>query len=208
MSPAIILRRFETVMKHGKAAAKQGRHKQEREAWISAVWSLGLHEITGNEYWIEIETRDATPDCKVHFIDPSSGNNNVMTINVEVVEWEEHRDDVMDVIAPKCAKAYPAFFFLVVFCRNGKNIDVQSLMAKMGELTVPFGEVWVLGRLSNVGTAYSMFRLHPGSRLVEFDLRETIAKDKRNIDFLTRMGRGKGTAFEELGPIYLPIKNL
>jgi hypothetical protein len=129
MSPNIVIRRFETVMgKHGYLGALSGRVKQEREAWITAVWALGLREITKKQYWIEIETRDQTPDCKVHSLDQSSGCNHILTHNVEVVECDSHRPDISDVITQKCKKAYPSYFVLLVFARNGKEIMVDELL--------------------------------------------------------------------------------
>ena len=206
MSPSFVIRRFETVIgTHGFAAAKRGRHKKEREAWISAVWALGLREITGKEYWIEIETKEQTPDCKVHFFDQSAGSNHRKTQNVEIVEWDEHRADVMEVITQKCRKAYPGYFFLVVLARNGKNIDVPDVSRQLNELTVPFGEIWILGRLSAVSTKYGMFLLHPSHKLVEFDLVEALRKDTRPVDFLKFQKRGKSTRMENLGAAYLPI---
>lgn len=64
---------------------------------------------------------DLTPDTKVNFIDQSAGYNQAMTLNIEIVEWDEHRSDVMEVIAQKCARAYPPYFYLVVFARNGQK---------------------------------------------------------------------------------------
>jgi hypothetical protein len=204
MSPSFVIRRFETVINtRGFAEAKKGGAKREREAWISAVWALGLRETTGREYWIEIVTDDQTPDTKVHFLDQSAGHNHRMTHNLEIVEWDEHRSDVMDVIAQKCRKAYPSYFHLVVLARNGKNIDVPSLLEQIKSLSVPFAEMWILGRIS--GYAYKMFMFYPGQQLIEFDLRQVLAGNSNKVDFLQPLGRGKSTEFEDLGVGYLPI---
>jgi len=206
MSPSVAIRRFETVIgTHGFAAAKTGRVKREREAWISAVWALGLREITGKEYWIEIETRNRTPDCKVHFIDQSAGYNHVMTHNLEIVEWDEHRPEVVEVIAQKCGNAYPQYFSLLVFARNGKQIDVHDVSRQVKGLLVPFGEIWVLGRLPGSSAKYIMFTVHGGPRAIEFDLAEAIRKSSPQVDFLRRQKRGKSTEMRNLGITYLPI---
>src|SRR4051812_23860334 len=77
MSPEYVVKRFERIIgTYGFEGATQGRFKREREAWISAVWALGLREtMQPLEYWIEIETREPTPDCKVQFFDTSKGYN-------------------------------------------------------------------------------------------------------------------------------------
>ncbi len=206
MSPSLAIRRFETVIrKHGPAQSLSGRVKREREAWITAVWALGLHEITGQEYWIEIETRDQTPDCKVHQLDQRSGNNRILTLNVEVVEWEQHQTDAIDVIRQKCAKAYPQYFTLLVFARNGESVCIDELLQQIKTLTVPFCEIWLLGRLSASAAKYGIFMLHPYSKLVEFDLGEVFDRNKAQIDFLKRQKRGRGTEVQDLGIVYVPI---
>lgn len=206
MSPSIVIRRFETVLRsRGLAVATRGRRKKEREAWITAVWAVGLREVTAREYWVEIETIEPTPDCKVHFIDRSAGYNHRLTHNVEVVEWDEHRAEVLDVIKQKCSRAYPTYFFLLVLARSGKGINMAELSAEIGQISVPFGEIWVLGRLSGLSSRYAIFMVHPSQKLVEFDLAEALKKDTRVVDFLRPQGRSKSAEFEDLGLLYLPI---
>lgn len=205
MSPNVAIRRFETVIvKRGYTQALSGKVKQEREAWISAVWALGLREITGKEYWIEVETRDQTPDCKVRYVDSSPGYNVRGTINVEVVEWDHHRPDVMDVITPKCAKAYPRNFCLLVFARNGKPIGAKAVQ-EVKSLAIPFKEIWVLGRVSEEEAKYRMFMLHPGSRMVDFDLFEVLQKNIFQKEFAQFEKRSKRTEMSDRGTMHLPI---
>lgn len=205
MSPNEAIRRFETVVaKRGFPQAWAGGVKQEREAWIAAVWALGLREITGREYWIEVETRDQTPDCKVRYVDSSPGYNLRGTINVEIVEWDQHRPDVMDVIVPKCAKAYPEHFTLLVFARNGKPIGTQAVQ-QVNSLAVPFKEIWVLGRASMEGAKYRMFTLHPSSVAVDFDLFDVLQKNISQAEFAQFEKRSKRTEMTDRGRIHLPI---
>ena len=204
MSPSIAIRRFEAVIgKYGMDRATAGRLKQEREAWIAAVWSLGLRQLTGKEYWIELETSELTPDAKVHFIDQASGYNKIMTHNLEIVEWDEHRTNVAEVVEQKCQKAYPPYFSLVVLARNGQNIEIESLQEHIASLTIPFSEMWILGRRS--GFSYASFMLHPITKLIEFDLAESLRAAAGQRDFMKRQKRGKSTEFQHLGLTYLPL---
>ena len=71
------------IDKYGYASAVgSDRFKKERESWTSAVYALGLAELTGKEYWVEIETVDQTPDARVHYIDQSAGYNQVNTQSI------------------------------------------------------------------------------------------------------------------------------
>ena len=131
-------------------ALTNGRLKKEREAYASAVWSLGLTKVDTHEHWIEIETIDQTPDIKVHYLDQSAGYNDRRIYNVEVVDWEPHVDNPMQVIRQKCVKAYPSYFFLLVFGRSGteKVVEVRVLFEEVRHLKVPFAEIWIIGRFS------------------------------------------------------------
>jgi hypothetical protein len=50
---------------------------------------------------------DRTPGTKLCQIDQSSGQNVMLTRSIEIVDWEENNDDIMEVIAKKCSRAYP-----------------------------------------------------------------------------------------------------
>jgi hypothetical protein len=209
MSPSMAMRRFESAAeKYGYQQALTGRVKQEREAWIAAAWALCMQKETGREYWIEIETQDLTPDCKVHHIDQSKGYNHRFTHNLEIVEWDHHRDNVMDVIRQKCTKGgYPPYFTLVVLARNGKGITIPDDLQGLDELMIPFSEMWLMGRASPDTTTYSVCQFHPYTKLMQFDLRDAREKNKSQTDFLKPEGRGRDTEFRNRGYMYLPLKD-
>jgi uncharacterized protein YndB with AHSA1/START domain len=209
LSPSTAIRRFNTAAeKHGYEKALTGRCKQEREAWIAAAWALCMQQETGRQYWIEIETVDQTPDCKVHYIDQSEGHNHRFTHNLEIVEWDHHRPHFMDLVRQKCAKGgYPPYFTLVVLARNGKGVDFPDDLAGLHDLKIPFSEMWLMGRASPETTTYSVCMFHPGIKLLEFDLEDALQKNKAQIDFLHPEGRGSGTEFRDRGVMYMPIKD-
>src|SRR2546426_1003956 len=98
----------------------------------------------------------------------------------------------MDVITPKCAKAYPEHFTLLVFARNGKPIGTQAVH-QVKSLAVPFKEIWVLGRVSREGAKYRMFSLYPGQRAVDFDLFDVLQKNSSQKQFAQFEKRSKRT---------------
>jgi hypothetical protein len=201
------MRRFTSaVEEHGYEKALTGTVKQEREAWIAAAWALCLQQETGREYWIEIVTQEQTPDCKVHFIDQSEGHNNIFTTHLEIVEWDPHRPNLMDVVRQKCAKRYPSYFTLVVLARNGKGVTFPDDIRGLNELTIPFSEMWIMGRASPDTTTYSVCLFHPCIKLMQFELMDALERNKNQIDFLQPEGRGSGTEFKDRGLIHMPIK--
>lgn len=81
LAPKFAIERLERVIgTYGyELAQSSGRFKREREGWTSAMYALGLAEMTGREYWVEIETVDQTPDTKVHFL--------ISSTKVPVITW-------------------------------------------------------------------------------------------------------------------------
>jgi len=208
MSPNFVVRRFRSIVrKYGSAEAMKGRLKQEREACIAAIWAYGIQNITGiDEYWIEVVTDDQTPDCKVVFLDTSAGYNHRKMMNLEIVEWELHRENMLEIIEQKCGKAYPSYFFLVVFVRNDKETLVEDILQRIRNLAVPFAEIWILGRLPISIGSYRLFMAHPEpAKVVDFDLFDGYRKNLNQIDFLQPEGRGKDLERTDRGLLYLPI---
>jgi hypothetical protein len=106
----------------------------------------------------------------------------------------------------KNAKAYPPYFFLVVFVRNDKETPVEDILLKIKSLKVPFAEIWILGRLPISVGAYRMFMAHPEpTKMIDFDAFEGYRKNRGQIDFLQPEGRGKSIERTNRGLVYLPI---
>jgi len=84
ISPDFCLIRFRSLIKkHGvEQALRNNLYKHEREAWVSAMWALGLSSKTGKEYWVEIELKEDTPDTYIHSLDIINGNNHELKFNV------------------------------------------------------------------------------------------------------------------------------
>lgn len=207
LSPNFAIRRFRTgIGKYGWAESLKGRVKKEREACIAAIWALGIQRITGKRYWIEIVTNDQTPDCRVMYLDQSKGHNNRMIISVEIVEWDLHRDNMLEVIVQKCARGYPSYFFLVVFVRNDKETLVEDILQKIKSMKVPFAEIWIVGRLPISIGSYRLFLAHPEpTKIMDFDVFDSYRMNLEQGEYLKFEGRGKSTQMRDLGFVYLPI---
>jgi hypothetical protein len=206
MSPYIAIRRMATISETFgiERARTDGRFKKEREAWTTGVFALALSKLNGDQWWIEIETKDNTPDTKLRQLDQSSGNNVIQTRNIEVVDWEENVDDIMEVIRKKCGRAYPEHYLLLVNARNsGKVLNFDQVIEEMKAIRSPFLEVWVV---AFVGPDHiKVVRVSPATPSVDLEIRAELAKAKRQMPFIKRGKRGTGTELRDLGPAYLPI---
>lgn len=207
MSPSFIIYRMQKIIEtYGiREAQSNRRFKREREAWASAIWALGVTERDQREYWVEIETKENTPDTKVHRLDQSTGHNNIQTYKIEVVDWEEHVDDLMQIIQQKCARAYPPDFGLLILGRSGKAIDPDAVIEAIRCIRVPFAEIWIVGRALEDLNRVQMVRLFPDRADVPFDLGRALNRAERQMELMQPEGRGTGTDIHLRGDIYLPI---
>jgi hypothetical protein len=126
--------------------------------------------LTPTNIGLKSKTVDQTRGTKVHYLDQSERYNHRKIYNVEVVDWETHTDEPMQVVRPKCAQAYPPYFFLLVFGRSGieKVVEARALLEEVQHLTIPFGEFWIIGRVSESG--YRMLKLHPHEFWIYVDI--------------------------------------
>ena len=136
-------------------------------------------------------------------MDQSSGRNCIQTQSLEVVDWEEHVDDAVTVIKQKCQRAYPAYFCLLVLARNGKNLDVEMLIREVLSERVPFGEIWIIGCLSE--GLMTMVRIFPSTFRLDFETVRSLGKLGGKHDIMRKLQRGTSTEVQELGFVYLPL---
>jgi hypothetical protein len=206
MSPYIAIRRVATISETFgiERARTDGQFKKEREAWTTGVFALALSKLNGEPWWIEIETKDNTPDTRLRQLDQSSGNNVIQTRNIEVVDWQENVDDIMEVIRKKCKRAYPDHYLLLVNARNsGKVLDFDQVVQEMKRTDSPFLEVWVVAFVGP--DDMKVVRVAPGALSVDLKIRAELEKAKKQTPFIKRGIRGTGTELRDLGPAFLPI---
>lgn len=206
MSPYIAIRRMATISETFgiEQARTDGRFKREREAWTTGVFALALSKLNGEQWWIEIETKDNTPDTKLRQLDQSSGNNVIQTRDIEVVDWEENVDDIMEVIRKKCKRAYPQHYLLLVNARNTRKVlDYDRVIQEMKGLHSPFLEIWAVAFVGH--DDMKVVRVAPGALSIDLKIRAELDKAKKQTPFIKRGKRGTGTELRELGPAYLPI---
>ncbi len=206
MSPYIAIKRMQTISeKYGiERARTDGRFKKEREAWTTAVFALTLSKLNGEHWWVEIETRDNTPDTRLRRVEQSSGNNVIQTRSIEVVDWEENVDDVMEIIKKKCRRAYPDHYLLLVNARNsGKLLDFDRIIEEMKNMASPFLEVWVLAFVAP-GTM-KVVRVAPSAFPIDLSIGAELPEAMKQHPFVKRGIRGTGTEIRDLGPAYVPI---
>lgn len=206
MSPYIAIRRMATISEtYGLERARtDGLFKKEREARTTGVFALALSKLNGEQWWIEIETVDSTPDTRLRRVDQSSGHNVIQTRPIEIVDWEENTDDIMEVIAKKCGRAYPSDYLLVVNARHsGKVLYFDRVIEEMKGMRSPFLEVWLVAFVGPDDV--KVVRVAPGLPAIDLKLRADLENARKQPPFLKRGIRGTGTEFRDLGPAYLPI---
>jgi uncharacterized protein YlzI (FlbEa/FlbD family) len=186
-------------------ARTDGRFKKEREAWATAVLALALTKLNGEEWWVEIETVENTPDTRLRRIEQSSGHNVIQTHSIEVVDWEENVEDVMEVIRKKCERAYPGHYLLLVHARHvGRVFEFDRIIGEMMRTRSPFLEVWVIASVG-FDLHIKAVRVAPGGLAVDLNLSTELEKASNQRAFLKRGIRGLQPGFRESGLTFLPI---
>lgn len=206
MSPCTAIKRMRTISETFgvRRARTDGRFKKEREAWATAVLALALSKLNGDDWWVEIETVENTPDTRLRRIEQSSGRNVIQTRSIEVVDWEENVDDIMEVIQKKCERAYPGHYLLLVNARHpGKVVYFDRIVRELTKMSSPFLEVWVI---ASVGPDRLIaVRVAPGIFRVDFKLEAELAARSKQSAFVKKGIRGTEPGFRDLGLSYLPI---
>lgn len=206
MSPYVAIHRMAAISdSYGIDRARtDGQFKKEREAWTTAWFALALSKLDGDQWWIEIETEDSTPDTRLRHIDQSSRNNVIQTRSIEVVDWEENVHDIMEVIEKKCKRAYPEHYFLLVNARHeGKVVNADQVAEQIKLLRSPFLEIWLVGRVGP--DDIKVVRVAPGIFSIDLRIRAELENAKKQKAFVHRGIRGSGTEMRDLGLAYLPI---
>src|SRR5258708_1126048 len=185
MSPYIAIIRMKTISEtYGiERARTDGRFKRDREAWTTGMLALALSKLKGEEWWIEIETVDSTPDTKLQRLDQSSGHNVIQTRNIEVVDWEENVDDIMEVIGKKCSRAYPGHYLLLVNARHSGNVlNLDRVIEEMKKIRSPFLEVWVVAFIGPDDV--KVVRVAPGGPAIDLKARADLQMTTKQNPFL------------------------
>ncbi len=194
ISPNEILRRFDILReKYGQLFLKKKNcFKHERESWITAIFALALKEGDDpeQEYWIGIESIEQTPDTYIinYFKKDQELIKGIRYI--EVVEWEEHVENIVDIIKKKSAKAYPRFYFLLIYARGGvpeRKLDYREISKKLQGLNIPFSEIIIVTtNVSHYGNCM-LFWVHPEIRLFEFNAKESYTKNTAQARYLKEL---------------------
>jgi hypothetical protein len=207
MSPYTAIVRMNTISETCgiDRARRDGRFKKEREAWSAAVLALALRKLNDNQWWVEVEMVDRTPDTRLRQIDESPNGNVINTRNIENVDWVENVDDVMTVIRNKCSRAYPGDYFLLVHARNyGREINFDRVIEEMNNVRSPFLEVWVFAVIGR--DEIKVVRVSPPPPLaVDLKIREELQRARQQIPFVKRGIRGRQAGVYPAGAVFLPL---
>jgi len=184
-------------------ARTDGRFKREREAFATGVLALALSKLKGDEWWVEVETVENTPDTKLRQFEQTEKGNVIHTRNVENVDWDENVDDVMTVIKKKCKRAYPSHYLLVVHARNyEKVLNLDRVIEEMKDLKSPFLEVWLVA--VPAPNSLNAVRISPGPLAVDLG-RTDMEKATKQNQFVQLGTRGCQPGFYDAGIAFLPL---
>ena len=139
----VLARHKDVINKYGiDNFLKKKEFKRAREMYQTAVYALGTTARTGNYYWVTpANPKDQTPDCYIIRV-----NGNELCIEcVEITLWNEHVDEMWEIIQKKISKRYPGSFSIVIHDSSGKKSVsskyYQELHEKLKSCSISAGAV-------------------------------------------------------------------
>jgi hypothetical protein len=206
LSPSFAIKRFLGLrQKYGdKAALTKSEFKPEREAWITAVFLLGLGKLAGREFWLRPNNEDSAPDViTVSFAESDEGVVAQMQ-NVEIFEYESHAEtDLAGAIKNKLSgKAYPDDYILLcyVHSRAGETFSTKEIFEKVSRVDPKVSEVWVLSSiLSPTSSEHVVFQAFPKYNVYKFDYLDELKASRQRELIHTKKGFVKQIEFVPMG---------
>lgn len=187
------------------------KFKLDKEAWITAVFLLGLSKTTNKEYWVAGNLEDSTPDTYgISFTELKKGLGREV-INLEVFEWENHsQSSLIEHINAKIKnKLYPDYYCLLCYAhsREKENIDTEALYKYFHKNKYSFSELWLLCGIGKNQNEYVITRLYPNRLQDKFYLDQETEKHIKQLEVIKVTGRGIDKKFKPLGEKFYPFPN-
>ncbi len=111
----IIYRHNQIIQKYGlENVVNSAIFKKAREMYQTARYAMGMTARTWIKYWIcPASEKYQTPDTFLIKI-PDRDNNEIKIECVEVTLWENHVDNMLEIIRKKIKKYYPFYFVILI----------------------------------------------------------------------------------------------
>ncbi|MEO6508332.1 MAG: hypothetical protein ABIO02_00100 [Patescibacteria group bacterium] len=203
-SPSHIIHKFQELIDyHGSdKILRGGEYKLEREAWIAAVFLLGLKNITEKDYWLRVFNEDSTPD--VIAFSPVKMRDGIMAAmhNIEIFEYESHSpSDLTAAVNKKLKKKYPDHYLLLGYGhhRSGEALDPEIVFQAVKELKPNLESIWFMSSIETNDTEnYVLLQLHPYKNQKSFDYLK-LCRESKQKKIIKYEGKGitKGFSFYE-----------
>ncbi len=197
-SPSFVIQRLDDIAQSDPVFITTPELQGEREAWIAAVFLLGIGTTTKKSYWLRIVSDDVVPDINAFSkkLITRKGKQGYLreNLDIEVFEYESHQTvGLFDAIKNKLKnKSYPDHYILVCYIHNraGEAIHLEEVFEQIQSMK-PNVEIWIVSSVisTTVQNAYIVAKMYPNRFQVIFDYKAE-SERKRQKKFLKDMGRG------------------
>lgn len=209
MSPSFVIDRLQgLITKHGpEAVMTRAVFKAEREAWVGAVFFLGIMSVENKEYWIAINSEDTTPDVFGIAFEPIPKGINREVYHIEIFVWGPHsKNSLIEAIKAKLDKGYPEYFILLcyIYGHAGEKANLKDLHQQIAALNPKVVQVYLVGSQQHPIHDYKIMMIHGGAMNINFTLSEQY-RLKHGQKEIIKYWRGKGTEFIPMGTMEIPL---
>lgn len=137
----VLARNQEIIKKYGlNNFLKRNEFKRAREMYQTAIYAIGMTARTGDYYWITPSNKD-TPDSYLIWKE----GNELFVECVELTLWNEHVEEMLEIIKKKINKQYPPYFSIVIHdSHDNQNVHsryFQEIHERLKDLSISIGAI-------------------------------------------------------------------
>ena len=207
INPYTAIRLFaKTFLEFGDIVLENRRYKLTLEAWISAMFLIGIGKETRTDWWLNpVKDNSGSPDfnCYTFIRDTLRESTSKPRIKLEVFEWrkEQTETDFIEALRKiKLNKIVDPQLAIVCYIRRNTTLSsAVELNAQLKKLSPRVKDIWYLADVSKDSKTWRLTQIFPNTLAIDLDYDQILKmKEKRSFIYAYR-GKSDQIEFESTG---------
>lgn len=191
VNPITAIKLFaKTYLSVGDDILNDSKYKVTREAWIAAMFLVGISKETNSEWWLtSVTDKSGSPDfnCYTFLRNIQKQTTDRPQMKVEVFEWrnEQKEDNFIEALKNiKLNKIVDPQITLVCYIRRNSVIpSANDLNSVLKKISPRVKDIWYLGDVSSDAKEWRLTQIFPNTMAIDLDFDE-ILKTKEDHKFI------------------------
>lgn len=208
--PAVVVKLIDHSIQYGvepKKVIKDRTYAITREAWISAVFLLGLKEITKQMWWLRVNPEEnSAEDIYASSYKPINESGSIQyVLSIQVFQHTAYnKGSVIEGIKKKLKKTDLSNCVLVCYLIKDEFLEWKKLHEEIKKLKPSASEIWIIGNIGN--RKMIIFQVYPYLNHAEIDI-NAVSISKNEPKFIKpyqvskKESLKKGTYIHPLGKV-------